>query len=280
MMKTEKTIQTLLNENCVLDMQAVYDRFGVRIRAVDLHPRELTGRAPSGLLSMLTARGECLHELDRWQIEQAVHTILPRLPADIQVGIKVSRFGLAHGGCLQAIDELLGRDSPVRQRLMLEVPETWMAEDEVPLLRQVSALQRANIEVALGELGSGTAGFRHLTRPVFNEIRLGGALTRALPACTGVRGQTVMAWVGEARKLGARVSATGIKSQLELDAARWVGCSRTQGPLFKAPLPARGSASRDWQWCATEAVATGRVPRDRVSHWIPPSGRARQVLFW
>lgn len=281
-MKTLKTIRALLNENCVVQMQAVYDAFGAKILGVDLHAQELPDRAPRGLLSVLAARDDCRHELELWLIEQAVNTAIPRLSSDVRVNIKVSRFGMVRGGFLRSINELLSVDSPLRPRLTLELPETGLMEDEAPVLRQVGALRRANVAVALGELGRGTSGFRHLTRPVFNEIKLASTVTRALPSCIGDRGRTVRAWIDEARKRGAKVSATGVENEEELDAARWMGCALTQGPLFSAPPIRRGGAGLHGAWCDTEAdeLPTARGPRQYVSECALHAQQSRSALLW
>jgi EAL domain-containing protein (putative c-di-GMP-specific phosphodiesterase class I) len=133
-----------------------------------------------------------------------------RLPAGMYLALNVSPAVLGRGGLL----DVVSRHDHERQ-LVVELTEHQPVEDYAELDVVLAQLRDHGVRVAVDDVGSGFASFRHVTRVNPEILKLDRSLVCGIDE-DPVRQSLASAIVGFAREVGAIVVSEGIESQDEL----------------------------------------------------------------
>ncbi|CAN5603714.1 hypothetical protein BH23CHL7_BH23CHL7_12190 [soil metagenome] len=121
-------------------------------------------------------------------------------------------------------------------RLIIELTEHEMIEDLPRLQRNLGALQKAGIRIAIDDVGAGNAGLRLLSQFRFDIVKVDLSLVQ-----DGTRrdsSRAVLSSLSElAGRWGAYMVAEGLETVSQLRAVRELGLSAGQGFLLGRPAP-------------------------------------------
>lgn len=183
--------------------------------------------------------------------------LIPQLPADCYVAINASPELLMHP-MLSPVRDI---EPHLRHRIVVEVTEHARIADYIQLLAQVQTWRDQGIRLSVDDTGAGYASLSHVLHLRPDIIKVDRALI-ANVATDGARRVLVTALVLLALELGATVTAEGIETTEDLEAAVALGVDGLQGFALARPTD-DPIAWRSWataQW----PVRTGA--RDDVAY--------------
>lgn len=153
-----------------------------------------------------------------------------------RVAINISSADL-HGGelCTQ-LTETFGAKHVALGHLILEVTESvYMRERDHVVPRTINALRDKGLGVALDDFGTGFASLTHLLTVPVDILKIDKSFVDRL-APDDASSAVVEGLISIAHKLGIRLVAEGVETELQRSLLRNFGCSYGQGYLFAKPL--------------------------------------------
>ncbi|HEY0000784.1 MAG TPA: EAL domain-containing protein, partial [Actinoplanes sp.] len=124
------------------------------------------------------------------------------------------------------------------ERLIVEVAETWIAEDVPAIVASLAGLRKLGVRAALDDFGSGQASLSHLRRLPVDMLKLHTSLVNA-PSEPDAGGPSVIdVVVSLGRRLGLEIVAKGLESTEQIERAARAGCLYGQGFALGRPAPA------------------------------------------
>lgn len=121
-------------------------------------------------------------------------------------------------------------------RVVLELTEHVPVEDYGAIEHVVTTLRRQGIRLAVDDMGSGYASFRHLLALNPDIVKLDSYLARGID-CDPARRALATALTSFARETGREVIAEGIETGQELETLHRLGVSWGQGYHLARPAP-------------------------------------------
>jgi EAL domain-containing protein (putative c-di-GMP-specific phosphodiesterase class I) len=145
-----------------------------------------------------------------------------RLPEGRYLALNVSPGVLEHD---ELADEISRRE--LTRPLVVELTEHQPVEDYISLSASLARLRELGLRVAVDDVGSGFASFRHVTRVNPDILKLDRTLVCGIDD-DPVRQSLASAIVAFARDVGATVVSEGIESESELSCLKdlAVGCGQ------------------------------------------------------
>ncbi|WP_412737107.1 putative bifunctional diguanylate cyclase/phosphodiesterase [Krasilnikovia sp. MM14-A1259] len=201
------------------------------------HPR-LGTILPAELLPIARAVGIAA-ELDEWVLDAACGHLATWAAAgdDCWLSVNVAPRELLTARFPERVESTLERYDLPPERLVVEVAETWIAEDVPAIVASLTGLRRLGVRAALDDFGGGQASLAHLRRLPVDMLKLDRALlspTDGPP--TGPAVLDVVVSLG--RRLGLEIVAKGLETREHVERARHAGCHYGQGFAVARPAPA------------------------------------------
>jgi len=137
----------------------------------------------------------------------------------------------------ERVAEILDRHQLEPERLVVEVQETWIAEDVPAIVASLSGLRKLGVRAALDDFGAGQASLSHLRRLPVDMLKLDQALVNTPPE-QGSGPAVIDVVVSLGRRLGLEIVAKGLESAEQMARARAAGCLYGQGFALARPAPA------------------------------------------
>lgn len=201
------------------------------------HPR-LGTVLPAELLPIARAVG-CAAELDEWVLDAACRHLASWSSGgtDFWLSVNVAPRELLTARFPEHVAEILARHAIAPERLVVEVQETWVAEDVPAIVAALTALRKLGVRAALDDFGAGQASLAHLRRLPVDMLKLDQSLlNQGDTASTTPAVIDVVVSLG--RRLGLQLVAKGLESQDQLERAHQAGCHFGQGFAVGHPAPA------------------------------------------
>jgi EAL domain-containing protein (putative c-di-GMP-specific phosphodiesterase class I)/AmiR/NasT family two-component response regulator len=153
------------------------------------------------------------------------------LPGGAYLALNVSPEAAALPELVEVIDA-----APVRD-VVLEVTEHARVEDYRRFRRDLRALRKRGVRLAVDDAGAGFASLRHILELKAELIKLDASLTRDLHKDRGRR-SLAAALIGFGRDMGVTIVAEGIETPSQCDELRALGVRYGQGFHLGRPRPA------------------------------------------
>jgi diguanylate cyclase (GGDEF)-like protein/PAS domain S-box-containing protein len=200
------------------------------------HPK-LGTIMPAELLPIARAVGIAA-ELDEWVLDAACRHLAAWSPdSDIWLSVNVSPRELLTARFPDRVGTTLRRHGLEPERLVVEVAETWIAEDVPAVVASLAGLRKLGVRAALDGFGAGQASLSHLRRLPVDMLKLDRALVNT-PAERTSAPAVIDVVVSLGRRLGLEIVAKGLEGEDEVDRARQAGCLYGQGFALGRPAPA------------------------------------------
>jgi EAL domain-containing protein (putative c-di-GMP-specific phosphodiesterase class I) len=169
-------------------------------------------------------------ELELAVIRRALECHQTRLPKGRYLALNVSPAVLEQDELALAIARHDMDDRP----LVIEITEHQPVEDYVALGAQLDRLRELGVRVAIDDVGSGFASFRHVTRVNPDILKLDRTLVCGIDD-DPVRQSLASAIVAFAKDVGATVVSEGIESESELCCLKGLSVGCGQGFYLARP---------------------------------------------
>ena len=162
----------------------------------------------------------------------------PGAGAPIDVSVNLSPRQLLDLNLPRQVERALARTGLRAEQLIIEITEGAMVQDAEAAERNVGALHRLGVRLAVDDFGTGYSSLSHLQRFPIDIVKIDRSFV------SGVDGSPedaalAKAIVGLARTLGMTAIAEGVETPGQAERLHAVGCEYAQGFYFAAPLTGR-----------------------------------------
>ncbi len=121
--------------------------------------------------------------------------------------------------------------------VVIEITENLLMEAREEISGQLMAFRESGVQVALDDFGTGYSSLSYLKKFHIDYLKIDQSFVRTLePDSSDLA--LCEAMVEMAHKLGIKVIAEGVETQLQYDLLRQIGCDYGQGYLWSRPVPA------------------------------------------
>ena len=173
--------------------------------------------------------GEACRQLRDWE---------RLVPADapLAIAVNLSAKQMHHATVLGEVKDILRASGLAPDRLMLEITESAMMDDDRAALDRLTALRRVGVRLALDDFGTGYSALNRLKHVPADVLKIDQSFVDGLedrPEDTEI----VRAVINVAKSLRLRVVAEGIETEQQAARLRAMGCDYGQGFFFARPLP-------------------------------------------
>lgn len=157
----------------------------------------------------------------------------------LRVGVNLSPSLVTDPDFPERLVRLLDEFDVPPRNLVLEIPESGLANAPEGFLAMLARLRVHGFGLALEHFGWGTSSVADLYRTPFSELKVDRRLVRLLDEDEDSR-QLVRGIIAMAHELGLETTAEAVESRESLDFLHQAGCDRVQGYVISRPLPATG----------------------------------------
>ncbi len=192
---------------------------------------------PAELLPIARAVGIAA-ELDEWVLDAACRQLASwsATDGDFWLSVNVAPRELLTARYPERVAAILRRHGLAPERLVVEVAETWIAEDVPAIVASLAGLRKLGVRAALDDFGAGHASLSHLRRLPVDMLKLDRALVNTPTDASSPAVIDVVVSLG--RRLGLEIVAKGLETEDEIVRAREAGCLYGQGFALGRPGPA------------------------------------------
>lgn len=169
--------------------------------------------------------------------KSAIDTLLAleRAGIDLPLAVNASANTLCAPGLAERLAGKMQRAGLPPRRLKLELTEDMAAADELCLSASIAALRAKGFQVSLDDFGAGAATLALLSRMPFDEMKIDGALVRAVAQAPASRG-IITGIVALARLFDLRLVTEGIEDASTIALLCQLGCRVGQGYALAYPM--------------------------------------------
>jgi len=184
-------------------------------------------------IGLINELGEWLINRACWQAKRWNEAGLP----PIRVAINLSPIQFRGAPLVEMIRNALLNNWIQPAQLEVEVTETLLLEDTIPVLRTLQGIRNLGVRVALDDFGTGYSSLSYLTRFPFNTLKI----DRSFISQSSHHGQAAIiihSIIQLCKNLNLEVVAEGVENYEELAFLREHRCDVVQGHYFSPALSA------------------------------------------
>jgi len=191
--------------------------------------------APNEFIPLAEQTGVII-PIGAWAIEQACLSAVGWADDSMFVTVNVSGVQLRDSAFVDGVRRSLALSGLEPSRLVLEITESTLIDDDDLATGQLSDLRSFGIRTALDDFGTGYSSLAYVQRLPLDIIKIDKEFVQSVDE---LRSQALAnTIVNMARNLGLRTVAEGVETENQaLELAR-LGCEFAQGYLFFKPLSA------------------------------------------
>ncbi len=160
---------------------------------------------------------------------------------DMFVAVNVSTLQLLRPSFPEELLTMLRSAGVPPECLVLEINESALAANFMPVYEGLMTLRREGVGLALDNFGTGDSSLSALVRYPVDMLKIDRSFIRSAPA--GERESAIVrAIIAMGHQLNMKVIANGVESEAQLGYLRRSDCDVFQGYLFGEPVPADTAA--------------------------------------
>ncbi len=177
---------------------------------------------------------------------QILRTALSELPSapppggldPLRISVNLSARQLVHRDLLPTVESALAEADVPPERLSLEITESILLTDSVPMRTAIADLKQLGVDLSLDDFGTGHSSMDYLRFLPVDELKIERRFIAGL--LTERHNWAIVSAITQlAHDLDLRVVAEGVETAEQADRLREMGCDIGQGYFFGAPMPAR-----------------------------------------
>ena len=202
------------------------------------HP--VRGMISPGQFITLAEEIEVIVDIGNWMFREAAQQVSQwrtKFNPNFQVSVNMSpvqfrNAGLSHKNWVHYLNTL----GIPGEGIVIEITEGLLMEASEPIMKQLLEFRDAGMEVALDDFGTGYSSLSYIKKFDIDYLKIDQSFVRNLtPHSSDLA--LCEAIIVMAHKLGIKVIAEGVETQLQRDLLVQAGCNFGQGRLFSMPLP-------------------------------------------
>ncbi|WP_420412620.1 putative bifunctional diguanylate cyclase/phosphodiesterase [Roseibium sp.] len=173
-------------------------------------------------------------EIGSWVLERAILDASSWENAGVSVNVSSSQ--LQKEGFAEQVADLLMQYGLPADRLLLEITEDLMLEEDRRTQKIFSDLQELNVGLAIDDFGTGYSSLSYLHKYRFNTMKI----DRSFVARIGISSEDDMlvhTLLSIAKVMGMQTIGEGVETGEQRDFLVSAGCEYLQGYLFDRPAP-------------------------------------------
>lgn len=176
-----------------------------------------------------------IHEIGDWVFQQATQQVktFQQYNADFQVSINVSPAQFREENNWISV---ITQDNFAGSNVVIEITEGLLMEDNELIAEQLLNFRDAGIQVAIDDFGTGYSSLSYLNKFDIDYLKIDQSFIRNLSDESSEMALSE-AIIVMAHKLGLKVIAEGVETELQRGLLAAAGCDYAQGYLFAKPLP-------------------------------------------
>lgn len=156
---------------------------------------------------------------------------------DLRCAVNFSFDTLGRVDAFAWITAALARSGMPAERLIVEVTESRLGEDDRRTLETLARLRMKRVRVSLDDFGTGYASLARLEALPFDELKIDRGFVSGAADAPAKRAILESA-VALAKRMDLVSVAEGVETQADFDTARDAGIDLAQGYLIARPMPA------------------------------------------
>jgi EAL domain-containing protein (putative c-di-GMP-specific phosphodiesterase class I) len=160
-----------------------------------------------------------------------------RWQGESSVSINVPPSALQDDELHFTIEDALSLYNLEPKRLIVEVTESIMSDDQQAMFERLARLRALGVRVSLDDFGTGYSSLAYFRSLPADELKIDQVFVRAMKK-SAVDTAIVKTVVQLAKNFSLNVVAEGVEDEACADALRDLGCDILQGYFFDKPLPA------------------------------------------
>jgi len=190
--------------------------------------------APSRFIPVAEGAG-LIQEIGRRVLAQAC-AAAARWPSHLKVSVNLSAAQFVQGDIVEDIRSALSRAGLRPERLVVEITESLLMNDDASTLQTLHRLKALNIDIAMDDFGTGYSSLSYLRKYPFDRIKIDRNFITS--ASLGDKSSAIVRTIVELGSLlGMTTVAEGIETETDLAMLLAVDCEEGQGYFFSRPMP-------------------------------------------
>ncbi|WP_096360467.1 EAL domain-containing protein [Sulfuricaulis limicola] len=173
----------------------------------------------------------------------------------LEIAVNISTRSLHEMFLVSSVRELLQQTAFAPERLILEVTESTIMLDPVNAMRELEAVHKLGVQLAIDDFGIGYSSLAYLRQLPVRHLKIDKSFI--IDMRDPKNGAIVRGTVELGHSLGLSVTAEGVEDKTNYTSLKLLGCDQAQGYYISRPLPV--SAFNDWlsksRWKAKTARA-------------------------
>jgi EAL domain-containing protein (putative c-di-GMP-specific phosphodiesterase class I) len=196
------------------------------------------GMLPPGDFIALAERTGLIRPMTYWVVEEALRQCARwrDIGYDIDVAVNVPVSVLLDKALPENITRLLARYSLEAQRLVVEITESSLMEDQEYALQLLNHLSSLGVRISIDDFGTGYSSLAYLRRLPVSEIKVDQSFVLSMLDNENDK-VIVRATIGLAHNLGMSVIAEGVAEKEIFRQLGIMGCDLAQGYYISKPVP-------------------------------------------
>jgi EAL domain-containing protein (putative c-di-GMP-specific phosphodiesterase class I) len=173
-------------------------------------------------------------------------------PENVNVSVNVSTIQLRDSNIMAAVKGALNRSGLEPSRLILELTESALVDDNEGAFKTLTELKASGIRLALDDFGTGYSSLSYLRKFPFDKVKIDKSFIDELTVnadCLAI----VEAIIRLCGILNMGTTAEGVETQDQLDLLKAIGCELVQGYLIGHPQKFLGGVDA---WTVNERRAS------------------------
>lgn len=199
------------------------------------HP--VLGNVSPAVFIPIAEESGLLQQIDDWVFREALVAVKSWNDRGFDMAISVNKSPkqLIVGWRLDAwLSDM--RDLGVSaDRLVVEITEDSLLDENTDMLRRINELRSAGVQVALDDFGVGYSALSYLTKECFDLVKIDRSFVKSSitsdAALAVIEGVATMC-----RRLAIELVAEGVENPEQMEIVRQCGCRYMQGYHFSRPL--------------------------------------------
>ena len=177
--------------------------------------------------------------IGEWVIERACDDLATWTRNGIatpSIAVNVSALQLANNGLESAVTRALARTNTEPTRLILEVTESVLVQDDQQAIAQLRRLRERGVRIAIDDFGTGYSSLAYLRHLPIDILKVDRTFIAELvndPAASTV----LAAVIHLAHTLGFAIVAEGAETGAQVELLKQLECDEIQGFYYARPAP-------------------------------------------
>lgn len=189
---------------------------------------------PPGQFIDIAERHEVIRPMTYWAVKSAVAR-LSRWPEELSIAVNIAPQLLLDEQLFSVVSDSLDIYGVSPARLVLEVTERIMVDNQDTMMHQLAQLRLLGVKVSLDDFGTGFSSLSYFRDLPVDEIKIDGSFVMNMLE-SGKDHAICKAVIDLAHNFSMRVVAEGVETMEIAERLKDLGCDVLQGYVFDRPL--------------------------------------------